>query len=35
MTWDWKALKFLWELLWTMSGLGTGLEPKQILLPAE
>lgn len=31
--WGWKALKFLLELLWTLSGLGTGLEPKQILLP--
>lgn len=33
VTWGWKALKFLLELLWTLSGLGTGLEPTQILLP--
>lgn len=34
MVWGRKALVFLLDLLLTLSGLGSGLEPKQILLPA-
>lgn len=34
VSWGWKALRFLLKLLQTMSGLGTGLQPKPMLLPA-